>query len=79
MKNLFLTLAFVLITALSFANINLSNSTQEKAEKTEKVEEVDGSIEVTLSCGISGTLSWTGNPSTSEILDAIQYFDDLLC
>jgi hypothetical protein len=73
MKNLFLTLAFVLVTSLSFANTNSIKSTQEM------VEEVDGSIEVTLSCGISGTLSWEGDASTSDIIDAVQYFDDLLC
>lgn len=36
MKNLFLTLAFVLVTAFSFANTNLSNSAQEKSEKVEQ-------------------------------------------
>jgi len=39
----------------------------------------DGSIEVTLSCGIEGTLSWEGDVSTSDIIDAVMYFDDLLC
>lgn len=40
---------------------------------------VDGSIEVTLSCGIEGTLSWEGDVTTEEIIDAVMYFDDLLC
>jgi hypothetical protein len=40
---------------------------------------VDGSIEVTLSCGIEGTLSWTGDATVEDIVEAVEYFDDLLC
>ncbi len=73
MKNLFLTLAFVLVTAFSFANTNLSNSTQEK------VEQVDGAMELTLSCGVSGTLSWTGSPSFSDVMEEVDRLEDLYC
>ncbi len=72
MKKLFFALVFVLGTSLSFANTKTN-------ESQEVLNQVDGNIEVTLSCGVSGTLSWTGNPSTLDIIDAVQYFDDLLC
>ena len=73
MKNLFLTVVFVLATSLSFANTSSINSIQDMEEQLEEA------IEVTLSCGISGTLSYDENTSTSDIIDAIEYFEDLLC
>lgn len=40
---------------------------------------VDGSIEVELSCGISGTLSWTGNPTTAQVIAVVEALEDALC
>jgi len=86
MKNVFFALAFILVGTFAFANTNEVETVNENVtvenvdfSQSEEVVAVDGSIEVTLSCGISGTLSWTGNPSTFEIVDAVMYFDDLLC
>jgi hypothetical protein len=63
MKKLFFSLALALVGLTASANTQM----------------VDGSIEVTLSCGIEGTLSWTGDVTTQDIVDAVSYFDDLLC
>ncbi|MFD2907647.1 hypothetical protein ACFSX9_02760 [Flavobacterium ardleyense] len=81
MKNLFLSLAFMLIGSFSFANTNVENVKLNEVifDKIEVQAQADGSVEVTLSCGISGTLSWEGNPSTSDIVDVVAYLDDLLC
>ncbi|TXD80771.1 hypothetical protein ESY86_20035 [Subsaximicrobium wynnwilliamsii] len=66
MKNLFLTLAFVLGAASSFA----SDSTEEAValERT--------CVPTTLSCGIEG---WSCGDTTTEILENAIAADEALC
>jgi len=71
MKNLFLTLAFVLATSFSFAGVN-SNQTASNKEVALKV----ACFDFTLSCGITGTVCG-GN--TGNMIDAVLFADDLLC
>ncbi|NJY63978.1 hypothetical protein HC174_14640 [Salinimicrobium sp. CDJ15-81-2] len=63
MKNLFLTLAFVLGTASTFAGENL-------------VEEVDDCVNVTLSCGVSGCVYVT---SVEMLIDHIEFAEAYWC
>ncbi len=65
MKNLFLTLAFVCATSLSFAGNNLSTG-----------EATVGCFGFTLSCGVSGTACGS---DTSALIDMILAVDDLIC
>jgi hypothetical protein len=87
MKNVLFAIAFMLMGTFAFANtsdvetVKNENAVVESVKFSQSQEGTvsAGSMEVTLSCGITGTLSWTGNPSTSDIIDAIMYFDNLLC
>lgn len=63
MKNLFLTLAFVLGTATSFAGGNA-------------VEEVNDCVNVTLSCGVSGCVYVT---SMEMLIDHIEFAEAYWC
>ena len=72
MKNLFLTLAFVLATSFSFASINPSNGTPSNEEVALKV----ACFDFTLSCGITGTVCGS---NTGDMIDAVLFVDDLLC
>lgn len=72
MKNLFLTLAFVLATSFSFASMNSSNGTPPNEDVTLEVPCFD----FTLSCGVSGTAC--GN-DTGALIDLILFADDLIC
>jgi len=72
MKNLFLTLAFVLATSFTFAGTNLSNETLPSEEVALQVDCFD----FILSCGITGTVCGS---NTSDMVDAIMFVDDLIC
>ena len=66
MKKIVLSLMMLGMAFYSNANSNLATT-------------VDGSIEVELSCGISGTLSWTGDATTEEIVAVVEALDEALC
>lgn len=66
MKNLFLTLVFVLGTATSFAGGS--------AEEAETVERT--CVPTTLSCGIEG---WSCGETTTEIIENAIAADEALC
>lgn len=66
MKNLFLTLVFVLGTATSFAGGN----------STTVLEDERTCVPVTLSCGVKG---WSCGESTLEIIENALAADDALC
>ncbi|CDF80962.1 hypothetical protein BN863_32500 [Formosa agariphila KMM 3901] len=66
MKNVILTLVFVLGAAISFAN----NSTVDAAEEDYNC------VPTTLSCGIEG---WSCGESTTEIIEKALAADEALC
>lgn len=69
MKNLFLTLAFVFATSISFAGNN-SNEIASQADMTV------GCFNFTLSCGVGGTAC---GDDTAELIDLIMFVDDIIC
>lgn len=66
MKKVVLSLMMLGMAFYSNANSNLATN-------------VDGSIEVTLSCGIEGTLSWTGDATLEEVVAVVEALDEALC
>ena len=70
MKNLFLSMMFLIVTSFSFANIF--------ANKTDLVSEdlKFSCVPATLSCGITG---WACGNSTLEIIENAQAADEALC
>ena len=74
-------LGFVGNASNSVQNIILPSSSNISTENSSQREKLvlRPSCPITLSCGISGTLSWPSGTSTADIMDAVAYFDDLLC
>lgn len=89
MKKLLFVLAFMLVGTFAFANtseietVNVNaviENVKVKSSPSEDVEAaIDGSIDYELSCGISGTLSWRGKITVTQLVNAVMALEEAFC